>query len=159
MILSVALRSLCPLVISPGFLIHSFMSSAHSVRGGVWLDCQISVFLDNCSSPQFTHAFSPGPQPETLWTVKSCPPSIAFSLPADLPSEGQGGYRGCGRVCMRGPLFAYVCIRTVWTYVCCEDPMAYFTRANLSNERWEKGIGSALVGGSGRERSSAGSKL
>lgn len=38
-------------------------------------------------------------------------------------------------------------------YVCCEDPMAYLTRANLSNERSEKGIGSALVGGSAaRER-------
>lgn len=43
----------------------------------------------------------------------------------------------------------------IWTYARCEDPMAYFTRANLSNERSEKGIGSALVGGSGREREGA----
>ena len=30
--------------------------------------------------------------------------------------------------------------------------MVYFTRANLSNERREKGIGSVLVGGSRGER-------
>lgn len=36
--------------------------------------------------------------------------------------------------------------------MCCGDPMVYFARANLSNERREKGIGIALVGGRWRER-------
>ena len=48
---------------------------------------------------------------------------------------------------------AFLCFNT-YTYrrVCYEDPMVYFTRANLSNERREKGIGSVLVGGSRGER-------
>lgn len=55
-------------------------------------------------------------------------------------------------------LYVPMCLY-IWTYVCCEDPTAYFTRANLSNESSEKGIGSALVGGSRRERGSTVSKL
>lgn len=59
---------------------------------------------------------------------------------------------------VRNGLCVHMCVY-IWTYVCCEDSMAYFTRANLSNERSEKWIGNVLVGGSGRERRSTGSKL
>ena len=152
MILSVALRSLCPLVISPGFLIHSFMSSAHSVRGGLWLDCQISVFLHNCSS----HLHLSLMLPPLVLKLRLSKWLRAVHLISPFSSQTYVSRDREVIDCVDACIFAceglcsLVYVLDI-QYVCCEDPMAYLTRANLSNERSEKGIGSALVGGRARE--------
>lgn len=61
-------------------------------------------------------------------------------------------------LCAHKVLCECMCVY-IWTYMRCEDPMAYFTRANLSNERSEKGIGIVLVGGSTEREGGTGSKL
>lgn len=67
-------------------------------------------------------------------------------------------------VYLHSKAFVRHCVHT-YRRACCEDPMVYFRKANLSNERREKGIGSASVEGSEREKEreregeSSGSKL
>ena len=80
---------------------------------------------------------------------RSVPTSIALSSLEDRPDIQQRAYRLYGCVCLfHSWAFVSICVHT---YVCCEDPMAYFARDNLSNERMWEGD-RECVGGRQRER-------
>lgn len=72
---------------------------------------------------------------DTLQTFKCSPHFVAFSLRFDLLSKRRRAYRFWA--------YVYTC---EYMRVCCEDPMACFTTANLSNERSGRG-GREEVGG------------
>lgn len=103
MILSIALRSLCPLVISPGFLIHSFMSSVRPVPG------RSLIGLSDPLLPPISECFR---------SVRGIHPKART-----LAWSGAGSFsRAWMFICRPRPLCLYV-----HTQVSCEDPVVFLT--------------------------------
>lgn len=152
MIPSTALRSLCPLVISPGFLIHSCMNPARWVVGGGLIGLSDLSF----PLPALISTFHPFLTP-LVRKRRSFKRSRAVHLRSPSARlRDSGGVIDHMDVC----LFAF---RSLCVPLCCacEDPAVSFAEANLSNERRETGIASASVEDWKREseRGGARSKL
>lgn len=136
MIPPTARRSLCPLVISPGFLIHSCMSPTRWVVGGGLIGLSDLSFplraLISTFQPIHTPLLCKLRSSKRSRAVHLRSPSVRLRDPGEVIDHMD--------VC----LFAF---RSLCVPLCCacEDPAASFTRANLSNERRKKWIGSASV--------------
>lgn len=135
MIPSIALRSLCPLVISPGFLIHSFMSSTRCPREeSDWI------------------VRSPAPSPPR--TLQKCPRCLSWS--PHTCSARNWELITYVDVYLHAGLCAYTYRHR---YVLRRPGGPSHRRANLNNGGREQGMCSLLLEGSRRQKKSSGSKL
>lgn len=139
MIPSIALRSLCPLVISPGFLIHSFMSSTRCVPG------RSPIGLSDPLRP---------PLPSPPRTLQKCPHCLSRS--PHTCSAWNWELITYVDVYLHAGLCAYTYRHR---YVLRRAGGPSQRRANLNNGGREQGMCSLLLKGSRRQKKSSGSKL